>query len=270
MFDKLVESSSTGAELGPRRRIFAATLVLVTVLFATAVVASIYAADFDLGTSNFDIAELLTPVTQTEPPPEPEQPRPERNSNLPQSANNEIVRPVLMASTDDFTKVPDKTSAEVNPYASIPIGKYERVTIGAVAADPGGQGDGPIGPGTGSNPGLATGSTNDLEEKSPPPAAPKPEKKNTIVSGGAMAGKATHLPKPVYSAAAKAVGAQGSVSVQILVDETGKVISAKAASGNPFLRPAAVEAAWKAKFNPATLSGVPVKVTGIITYNFIR
>lgn len=85
-----------------------------------------------------------------------------------------------------------------------------------------------------------------------------------------MAGKATYLPKPVYSAAAKSVGAQGSVSVQILVDETGKVISAKAASGNPLLRSAAVEAAWKAKFNPTTLSGVPVKVTGIITYNFVR
>lgn len=268
MFDKLVESTSTGAELGPRRRIFAVTLVLVTTLFATAVVASIYAADFDLGASNFDIAELMTPVVETEPPREPE-PQP-RSSNLPQSTNNQIVRQVLMAPTTDPTKVPDHVSTVVNPYASTDPSKYDRVVIGDRPSDPGPIG-GPVGPhGDGSGSGPDKFSIDEGDSKVPPPVAPKIEKKTTIVSGGAMAGKATYLPKPVYSAAAKSVGAQGSVSVQILVDETGKVISAKAASGNPLLRSAAVEAAWKAKFNPTTLSGVPVKVTGIITYNFVR
>ena len=85
MFDKLVESTSTGADVKPRRRIFAATLVLVATLFATAVVASIYAADYDLGASNFDIAELLTPVTETEPPapePEPARPNTQRSASI--------------------------------------------------------------------------------------------------------------------------------------------------------------------------------------------
>lgn len=268
MFDKLVESTSTGAELRPRRRIFAATLFLVTTLFATAVVASIYAADFDLGASNFDIAELLTPVIESEPPREPEPQPQQRRSNLPQSASNEIVRPILMASTQDYTRVPDKPSADVNPYASVSADKYRDVRIGSVASDPGPQ-SGPSGSETGSSSGPIR-DNNDEDTKTPPPAPPKAEKKNTIVSGGAMTGKATHLPKPTYSAAAKSVGAQGAVSVQVLVDETGKVISAKAVSGNPLLRSAAVEAAWKAKFNPTTLSNVPVKVTGIITYNFVK
>jgi TonB family protein len=268
MFDKLVESTSTGAELGPRRRIFAVTLVLVTTLFATAVVASIYAADFDLGASNFDIAELLTPVTETEPPreiePEPEQ----RRSNLPQSANNEIVRQVLMASTSDSTKVPDKISTEVNPYASTSMDKYKDVRIGRVDSDPGSDGGSTHGTEQGS--GYRPSATDDTETKTPPPAAPKVEKKVTTISGGVMTGKATHLPKPIYSAAAKAVGAQGTVTIQILVDESGKVVSAKAVNGNIMLRQAAVDAAFKARFDPTYLSQVPVKVTGIITYNFDR
>lgn len=268
MFDKLVESTSTGAELKPRRRIFAATLVLVTTLFATAVVASIYAADFDLGASEFDMAELLTPITETEPKPEPEPEQPEpRRSNLPQSASNEIVRPVLIASTDDFTRVPKTTSSEANPYASIPPGKYDIARTGPIASDPG-----PVGPGRGDGTGSAQPGFNadEPDTKTPPPAPPKAEKKPPVISGGPMTGKATHLPKPTYSAAAKAVGAQGAVAVQILVDETGKVISAKAVSGHPMLRSSAVDAAWKAKFNPTTLSNVPVKVTGVITYNFTK
>ncbi|MBO0160511.1 energy transducer TonB, partial [Vibrio parahaemolyticus] len=35
------------------------------------------------------------------------------------------------------------------------------------------------------------------------------------------------------------------------------------------LRQAAVEAAQRAKFSPTMLSGQPVKVSGVITYNFV-
>jgi protein TonB len=57
--------------------------------------------------------------------------------------------------------------------------------------------------------------------------------------------------------------------VQILVDEQGRVVSAKATSGNPLLQAAAVQAAYRARFTPTLLSGQPVKVTGSITYNFV-
>jgi protein TonB len=57
--------------------------------------------------------------------------------------------------------------------------------------------------------------------------------------------------------------------VQILIDEQGRVISAKATSGNPLLQGAAVQAAYRALFTPTILSGKPVKVTGSITYNFV-
>ena len=60
------------------------------------------------------------------------------------------------------------------------------------------------------------------------------------------------------------------VTVQVVIDENGDVISARAVSGHPLLQPAAVQAARKAKFPPAKLSGQTVKVIGLIAYSFAR
>jgi protein TonB len=59
------------------------------------------------------------------------------------------------------------------------------------------------------------------------------------------------------------------VSVQVLVDLDGRVISAKALSGSPFLIVEAQKAALQARFSPTLLSDQPVKVSGVITYNFV-
>jgi TonB family protein len=91
----------------------------------------------------------------------------------------------------------------------------------------------------------------------------------TTVSGGVLNGKATHLPKPAYPAIAKAAKVSGPVTVQVTLDESGNVVSARAVSGHPLLRASAESAARQAKFRPTMLSGQPVKVTGVITYNFV-
>jgi TonB family protein len=88
------------------------------------------------------------------------------------------------------------------------------------------------------------------------------------ISGGVLNGKAIELPGAAYPPAARAVRASGQVSVQVTVDTKGEVVAASAVSGHPLLRAAAVQAARKAKFKPTLLSGQPVKVTGVITYNF--
>ncbi len=93
--------------------------------------------------------------------------------------------------------------------------------------------------------------------------------KPRIISGGVINGKAVSLTKPAYPAAAKAVGAEGAVNVQVVIDEEGNVISATAVSGHPLLRTASVEAARSSKFNPTLLQGQPVKVSGVIVYNFV-
>jgi TonB family protein len=106
----------------------------------------------------------------------------------------------------------------------------------------------------------------------PPPPTPMPTPMTSMshapISGGVLNGKATSLPKPSYPAIAKAAKAYGTVTVQVTVDESGKVISARAVSGHPLLQQAAVQAAYQAEFSPTMLSGQPVQVTGVLTYNF--
>ena len=160
-------------------------------------------------------------------------------------------------------------STSPNRYLSLTDGP---VNIGNSQVDPAGetglQGSGPaITPGKGSS--TATQIVDELPPRAdlPPPVSPRPK---PMASIGVVNGKATYLPKPPYPAAAITMRVEGKVDVQVTIDETGKVISARAASGNPLLRQAAEDAAWKAKFTPTLLSKVPVKVTGVIVYNFTR
>lgn len=100
-------------------------------------------------------------------------------------------------------------------------------------------------------------------------AKPKPSPHKTVVSGGVLNGKAISKPQPAYPPIAKAARASGTVTVQVLVNEEGNVISAKAVSGHPLLQQAAVNAAYQAKFSPTIVSGQKVKVSGVLTYNFV-
>ncbi len=92
--------------------------------------------------------------------------------------------------------------------------------------------------------------------------------KTKFPNQGVVNGKAVRLPRPAYSSAAKAAGASGPVAVEVVIDEQGKVISAVALSGHPFLKSAAISAARGAAFKPTLLGGVPIMVSGIIVYNF--
>lgn len=89
------------------------------------------------------------------------------------------------------------------------------------------------------------------------------------INGGVLNGKATSLPKPAYPEAARAVKAGGAVSVHVVIDEQGNVVTAQAVSGNPLLRAAAVAAALEAKFSPTLLEGKPIAVSGVLVYNFV-
>jgi TonB family protein len=104
-----------------------------------------------------------------------------------------------------------------------------------------------------------------LDAEPPPPV---PEALLKPVSGGVLSGTAISLPPPLYPEAAKLMRTFGVVSVDVVLDETGKVISATATSGPVSLRGAAVQAALKARFSPTKLSGQPIKVSGVIKYIF--
>jgi TonB family protein len=105
-----------------------------------------------------------------------------------------------------------------------------------------------------------------LDSDPPPAVAPKPMLRP--VSGGVLNGTAISLPAPSYPEVAKRMRVAGIVSINVVVDETGKVISAEASNGPVALRDAAVQAALRARFSPTKLSGQPVKVSGLINYKF--
>lgn len=86
--------------------------------------------------------------------------------------------------------------------------------------------------------------------------------------GECLGGKAIKLPAPGYPDRAKAERATGKVQVEVLVDETGKVISARALSGPASLRDASVNASYGARFQPAIVDGRAFKTWGVITYTF--
>lgn len=130
--------------------------------------------------------------------------------------------------------------------------------------------------------------TTAIEE--PPPAPPRAwltlseaEKENQDASEEpgrpAVGGEVTSLgdvawgdvikkAQPRYPAQAKRVNASGPVNVHITISETGRVIEAKATSGHPLLRDAAVTAARQWVFKPAILNGVPVKTETVLVFVF--
>jgi TonB family protein len=89
-----------------------------------------------------------------------------------------------------------------------------------------------------------------------------------VIISDAANSRAIALPKPVYPAVAVAVRASGLVRVQVTVDEKGNVIEAVAIKGHLLLRAAAVAAARRAKYDPARVGGVPVRMMGTIDYHF--
>lgn len=101
-----------------------------------------------------------------------------------------------------------------------------------------------------------------------PPPTPGPRPILKPISGGVLNGTAISLPPPMYPDAAKRSRTQGVVTVEVVLDESGKVISANATNGPSMLRDAAQQAALKARFSPTKLSGQPVKVSGVINYKF--
>jgi periplasmic protein TonB len=94
----------------------------------------------------------------------------------------------------------------------------------------------------------------------------QPNQKRGPISGGVLNGKAIYLPMPEVPPG----DANGVVLVAVVVDEQGVVVDARAVSGPAHLHAAAVAAARLARFSPTLLMGEPVRVTGTLSYNFVR
>ena len=273
MFDKLIVCEPEGADFKNRSRYFMVSTLVVGVFFATAVVFSIYAAELSLGNRDFELVSMLAPPDIN--PLEPERPQPERPQTQNQSQSQTVTRQVNMARVDEVIReIPNTVSTTQNTQTERPsYGRFQISTVdsGSASGQTSGRNTDGVSPtGSGISDTQAGGVMQKETEKDvePPPVIKR--KAPPTVSKGVLNGQATSLPKPVYSIAARTVGAQGLVTVQVTIDESGRVISANATNGHILLRTEAERAARNARFSPTLLSDVPVKVTGIITYNFQR
>jgi periplasmic protein TonB len=259
MFDNLVESSSHKNDLTRKGSFIGITALIYGVLLVTFFVAGIYWYDARLGAMELELTTLVAPVPVPQQAKEPEKQAEAKPQKVEQNVD---IRKELVASVDESRLPPKEISAKASDVP--PVRRGVTTVIGS--SDSNAAAPMPAGPGSGT---VGTAPARVDVAEPPPPEAPKPTPPRAPISGGVLNGKAISLPKPAYPPIARAAHASGTVVVQVLIDENGNVVSAKPVSGHPLLQGAAVGAARQAKFSPTKLSGQPVKVTGVIQYNFV-
>jgi protein TonB len=261
MFSNLIESSSHAKEFKRRGSFLLFTTATYVVLFVITGVVSIYAYDTHLEEQNLEVVMLLPPQEIVPDTPRPVAEPPRNTSNNFRSSVPE--RAIAMLSVEHPEVVPDRVSAERNPVLPLPPGP---VMITGRDYDPP-----PIGGGRGNNKGgtVTSPSRIVIDDDPPPVPQPTPVVPKVVKVSEILNSRAISVPKPPYPQMAKQIRVQGTVTVQVLIDEVGRVLSAKALSGHPLLVPDSQRAALQARFSPTTINGQPVKVSGVITYNFI-
>jgi protein TonB len=259
MFDNLVESSSHKDDITRKGSFIGVTAIIYGVLILAFFVVGIFWYDAKLGEMELELTTLVAPVPVPQQQKEPEQKQEAKPQKVEQNVD---VRKELIADVTRTELVPKEVSAKASDVPPVRRG----VTTVVGAADSNAQVAMPSGPGAGTVV-SAPAKVNIADEPPPPEAKPTPPR--APISGGVLNGKAISLPKPAYPPIARAAHASGTVVVQVLIDENGNVVSAHAVSGHPLLQAVAVGAARQAKFSPTKLSGQPVKVTGVIQYNFV-
>lgn len=277
MLDRLVESKNHHAENKKLSSLLGATFMLAAIALTFAFTYSLFSFELNIG-GDLELSSLVAPTFIEEVDPEPQVVQKQqstekitsdvatRRDNIQQLIESPVKSPDTISvapSTNqarpnvpfkrgniDFTptNTTSNTTTERESNVSAPVGISK--TVPTILDDDDDK-DLPI-----------------IKKTEKPVEKPVEKKKDVIVSGGVVNGKAKYLAQPIYSAAAKAVRAGGKVEVQVTIDENGRVISASIVSGHTLLRESALNAARKSTFSPTTLSKEPVKVSGIIVYNF--
>ena len=124
MFDKLIESNIEAAEFKGRSRYFMVSTVVVGILFVTALVFSLYAADIGLGVDSLEVSMMVAPVMPEAPePPKPVQPEQQHRELRCTTADPDSRR------TADGRDTPDRVppiSVAKNAFLSHPPGDFAR------------------------------------------------------------------------------------------------------------------------------------------------
>ena len=288
MFDTLVESGSHSDDLARKGSFFLGTMVVYAVVLVAVAVIGIYLYNDSIPDPSLELLTLVAPAPmQAEEPKDEPKPAAKNEPQVAMLKEISVIAPVTKSNEVASEKTKEVAriylAAGIDPKVSTifvqsDVAEHTELAwiLNCVVRVNKDVGDVNLAASTGVVPTAGTGSggtgpvvAGGEEPPPPPPPKPTPEPKKTVVSGGVLNGKAISKPQPAYPPIAKAARAQGTVTVQILVDESGRVVSATAVSGHPLLQQAAVAAARQARFSPTLLSGQPVKVSGVITYNFV-
>lgn len=270
MFSHLVESDVHTGELKRKGIFFLLTLAAYAVLFMIAGVAGVYAYQAHIEDQNLELVALVPPEIEE---PKAREPQPVRSgearapvsTTAPRSMGGP-ARTTPSNTSPDLTRIAGTAQASTNQLPP-------EIRVGGDRSF--GTDGGPYNPNAvpnSSSSNAAGGNRGSGVIDEPPPPTPKkpPEtKQKPIISLGVVTSQAISKPDPVYPPVAKAARVEGTVTVEILIDETGHVLSAHATNGHPLLRPEAERAALRTRFSPTLLSNQAVKAKGIITFNFI-
>jgi len=256
MFDHLVESGSHSEDLKRKGSFLIGFGIMYLVLIFAVIIAGILMAPAYIEQQMLELTTLIAPV-----PAQADKPKEEPKAEKIEVSKNVDVRKELIADVSRADLVPKEVSAKASDVPPVRKGVVTMVgssNTNAIA---------PVAPGSGTGQFVSAPAKVEVADAPPPPPKPTPPK--APISGGVLNGKAVRLVQPPYPAIARSAHASGQVRVQIVIDENGNVISAAPVSGHPLLQGAAVSAARASKFTPTKLSGMPVKVSGVIIYNFV-
>jgi periplasmic protein TonB len=257
MFEKLVVSTA-GKRKGRTTTFFVCTAIVYLSAIAVALVMSVLLADPKLADTSDSIVHIANL------PPAPRGPRPPKvNVTHPDSAGTPRLDLNNLLKYADIVNHPQNGP----PRLPLPVATDFGANDGVV----GGVRDGV--PGAIDIPGPNPKGGEPPPRPDPPPVKPATttivtENRPVRLPSTVLQGKAIERRVPVYPELVRRIRLQGDVAVEVIISPEGRVESARAISGHPMLIATALEAARGWRFGPTILNGVPVRVTGVITFVF--
>jgi len=203
-----------------------------------------------------DIKKRKEPPKPPPPPPPPPQEKPKPPPPPPRAQSQAKA-------------APESTKAAA-PAALMPMSEDGFADLGGVALGNGGGGDGvaiPTGAGLrAAGPSAGSAAPKTVTKKAVQQLAPAgPDECTQPV----VRPKRSVSVQAKYTKDARQAEIEGLVRIEVTVDETGRVIAARVLSGLGYgLDEAALDAARKCVFEPATLCGKPVVGTAVVAQRF--
>jgi periplasmic protein TonB len=258
MFDRLVVST---ARRRSRRtaKFFLCTSIIYLSAVALAFAFSIFFATPKLADASDHTVLIAPPRPPAPPPPEVGPTRLDTGKTSRPDLNNVLK-------LDDIVGHQQTPPPRTDSGAGLPnTSTVDGVTGGGTSGVPDGTG---VGVGVVGGEGKANEAPPRPPDPVKPPSQATENRTPLRVTSNVLQGKVIERRVPIYPELARRIRLQGDVAVEVIISPGGRVESVRTVSGHPMLTQSALEAARTWRFSPTLLNGVPVRVTGVITFVF--